>query len=63
LAALAAYGSPEAAAYTFSAITNQPLPELVRQQVISDSLHTTRAAWDAWLTLGSHEDYPSSCRG
>jgi pimeloyl-ACP methyl ester carboxylesterase len=55
-ASLAAYGKREEAEKTFATITNRPLPEAVRQQVIADNLRTSHAAWDAWLNSGSKED-------
>ena len=55
-ASLAAYGQREAAEKTFAKITNRPLPAAIREEVIADNLRTSRAAWDAWLHLGSKED-------
>ena len=58
-AALAAYGDPEAAAQTFAKITRQPLAPALRTQTITDSLCCSRAAWDAWMQLGSRENIAS----
>lgn len=55
-ASLAAYGKPEEAEKTFANITNRPLPESLRQQIIADNLRTSHPAWDAWLHTGSKED-------
>lgn len=55
-ASLAAFGQLDAAAQTFATITDRPLPAVVRQHVLEDSLHTARPAWDAWLQAGSRED-------
>jgi pimeloyl-ACP methyl ester carboxylesterase len=55
-ASLAAYGKPEEAEKTFATITNQPLPEAVRREVVADNLRTSHVAWDAWLNSGSKED-------
>lgn len=55
-AARAAYGQPEQAARTFAKITNLPLPEALREQVIADNLRSSQAAWNAWLNHGSRED-------
>jgi pimeloyl-ACP methyl ester carboxylesterase len=55
-ASLAAYGKREEAEKTFATITNRPLSEAVRQEVIADNLRTSHAAWDAWLHSGSKED-------
>ena len=58
-AALAAYGKPEAAAKTFAKITRRPLAAALRAQTIADNLRCSRAAWDAWLQLGSRENITS----
>jgi pimeloyl-ACP methyl ester carboxylesterase len=55
-AARAAYGQPASAAQTFASITNLPLPEIIRTQVIADNLRSTQAAWNAWLDQGSREN-------
>ncbi len=33
-----------------------PLPDAIRQQIVSDNLRTATVAWNAWLTSGSRED-------
>ena len=55
-ASLAAQGSPEEAAKTFNKITRRPLPPLLRDQIIADSLRSTPAAWARWLREGARED-------
>ncbi|MDO7875919.1 alpha/beta hydrolase [Hymenobacter sp. ASUV-10] len=55
-AARAAYGKPEEAAKTFTSITNLPLPEILRGQVIADNLRSSQTAWNAWLDHGSREN-------
>ena len=54
--ALGAYGNPQAAAKTFSKITQRRLAVALREQVIADNLRCSRAAWAAWLQLGSREN-------
>ena len=51
-----AYGNPKEAEKTFRRITACPLPEVVHQQVLQDSLRCSQRAWDAWLLQGSKED-------
>jgi pimeloyl-ACP methyl ester carboxylesterase len=55
-ASLAAYGQRAEAEKTFTKITSIPLSDEWREQVITDNLRTTQAAWDAWLLRGSRED-------
>jgi pimeloyl-ACP methyl ester carboxylesterase len=55
-ASRAAYGQVEEAAKTFAKITNLPLSETLRAQVIADNLRSSQAAWNAWLDHGSRED-------
>jgi pimeloyl-ACP methyl ester carboxylesterase len=55
-ASLAAYGQRAEAEKTFAKITSIPLSDEWREQVITDNLRTTQAAWDAWLLRGSRED-------
>ncbi|WP_310394504.1 alpha/beta hydrolase [Hymenobacter sp.] len=55
-AALAAHGDKQAAEQTFRKITQQPLPEAQRANVIADNLRSSPAAWNAWLRHGSRED-------
>jgi pimeloyl-ACP methyl ester carboxylesterase len=55
-ASLAAYGQRAEAESTFTKITSIPLSDEQREQVITDNLRTTKAAWDAWLLGGSRED-------
>jgi len=55
-ASRAAWGKPEEAEKTFHKITNRPLPDSARLQIVGDNLRTSRAAWEAWLDLGSKED-------
>jgi len=51
-----AWGKRDEAEKTFEKITNRPLPLGVQEQVVADNLRTDRAAWGAWLDLGSKED-------
>lgn len=51
-----AWGKRDEAEKTFAKITNRPLPLGVQEQVVADNLRTDRAAWEAWLDLGSKED-------
>ena len=55
-ASLAAYGQRTEAENTFTKITNIPLPEAWRAQVVEDNLRTSRAAWAGWLQGGALED-------
>lgn len=51
-----AWGKPDEAEKTFQKITNRPLPEGIKIQIVGDNLRTSQAAWEAWLDLGSKED-------
>ena len=55
-AARAAYGRAKEAAKTFTNVTNLPLSDSLREQVMADNLRSSHTAWDAWLNLGSRED-------
>lgn len=55
-ASLAAYGQPAEAEKTFHKISQVPLSEAVRRQVVADNLRSTKAAWDAWLLGGALEN-------
>lgn len=53
---LQTHGQRSAAEETFANITEKPLSETARQQIIADNLRTASVAWNAWLLLGSKED-------
>lgn len=53
---LSAYGQRAAAEQTFEKITDKPVSEADKEQIISDNLRTSELAWKAWLTIGSLED-------
>jgi pimeloyl-ACP methyl ester carboxylesterase len=53
---LATQGMKKAAVATFEKITVKPVSDADRDQIIADNVRTSKAAWDAWLTLGSKED-------
>lgn len=55
-ASLAAYGQRLEAEKTATKIVIRPVAAAVRQEVISDNLRTSQAAWNAWLVSGSKED-------
>ena len=55
-ASLAAYGRRIEAEKTATKIVIRPVAAAVRQEVISDNLRTSQAAWNAWLVSGSKED-------
>lgn len=58
-----AWGKPDEAEKTFQKITNRPLPESVKIQVVGDNLRTSHAAWEAWLDVGSQEDIAAQMPG
>ncbi len=62
-AAMAAYGQAAEAEKTFHKITQAPLPDAVRRQVVADNLRTTQAAWDAWMLGGTRENIAALMRG
>ncbi len=53
---LTTHGQRSAAEQTFEKITVRPVSEEIKDQIIADNLRTSKAAWNAWLTLGSKED-------
>ncbi len=53
---LASYGDRAAAVATAHRITRRPLAPALFDEVVDDSLRTSRAAWDAWMRAGSRED-------
>lgn len=55
-ASLHAWGQPAEAEKTARKITAQALPPALHQQVVTDNLASSRAAWEAWLLRGSRED-------
>lgn len=59
---LETHGQRAAAEKTLAKITAKPLSEMAKEQIIADNLRTSKAAWDAWLTLGSKEDISDRMR-
>ncbi|GJG85990.1 hydrolase [Gemmatimonadetes bacterium T265] len=53
---LATYGDRAAAVETARRITMRPLAPAAFDQIVADSLRTSRPAWDAWMREGSRED-------
>lgn len=53
---LQGYGQRSAAEQTLKNITEAPVSEAIREQIIADDLRTAKPAWDAWLLAGSKED-------
>ncbi|WP_046580225.1 alpha/beta fold hydrolase [Spirosoma radiotolerans] len=53
---LQGYGQRAAAEQTLKNITESPVSEAVREQIIADDLRTAKPAWDAWLLKGSKEN-------
>lgn len=53
---LASYGDRDAAVATAHRITRRPLAPARFDEVVADSLRTSRPAWDAWMRTGSRED-------
>ena len=53
---LEGHGQQSAAEQTLKNITEAPVSEAVRQQIITDDLRTAKPAWDAWLLEGSKEN-------
>lgn len=53
---LHAFGKPAEAEKTMRHITVRPLSAAVQQQITTDNLGSTKAAWDAWLLHGSREN-------
>jgi pimeloyl-ACP methyl ester carboxylesterase len=49
------HGQQTAAEETYSKITAKPLSESVKAQIVADNLRTSKAAWNAWLMMGSKE--------
>jgi pimeloyl-ACP methyl ester carboxylesterase len=60
---LETHGQRSAAEETLTKITARPLSEMVKEQIIADNLRTSKAAWKAWLTLGSKEDISAKMSG
>lgn len=61
-ASLKAYGKPAEAEKTFHTITARPQPPAVKEQIITDNLRSSKAAWDAWLLHGSRENIATRMR-
>jgi len=53
---LEGHGQRSAAEQTLKNITEAPVSQAVREQIIADDLRTARPAWDAWLLEGSKEN-------
>ena len=53
---LEGHGQRSAAEHTLKNITEAPVSETVREQIIADDLRTAKSAWDAWLLEGSKEN-------
>ena len=53
---LEGHGQRSAAEKTLKNITEAPVSEAVREQIIADDLRTAKPAWEAWLLEGSKED-------
>ena len=53
---LATYGDRDAAVATARRITVRPLAPAAFDQVVADSLRTSRPAWDAWMLEGTLEN-------
>ncbi|ADB41437.1 alpha/beta fold hydrolase [Spirosoma linguale] len=53
---LTRHGKRSSAEKTLKNITEAPVSEAVREQIIADDLRTAKPAWDAWLLAGSKED-------
>ncbi|SOD96602.1 alpha/beta fold hydrolase [Spirosoma fluviale] len=53
---LTGHGKRSSAEKTLKNITEAPVSEAVREQIIADDLRTAKPAWDAWLLAGSKED-------
>ncbi|AUD05651.1 alpha/beta hydrolase [Spirosoma pollinicola] len=50
------HGKRSSAKKTLKNITEAPVSETVREQIIADDLRTSKQAWDAWLLAGSKEN-------
>ncbi|RYU77960.1 alpha/beta hydrolase [Hymenobacter persicinus] len=55
-ASLKAWGKRAEAEKTFRKIVTLPVPEAAHQQIVADSLRSTKAAWEAWMRHGSREN-------
>ncbi|GAB2548524.1 alpha/beta fold hydrolase [Spirosoma aerophilum] len=53
---LTGHGKRSSAEKTLKNITEAPVSEAVREQIIADDLRTAKPAWEAWLQAGSKED-------
>lgn len=53
---LTGHGQRSAAEQTLKNITEAPVSDAVREQIITDDLRTAKPAWDAWLLEGSKEN-------
>ncbi|GJG89596.1 hydrolase [Gemmatimonadetes bacterium T265] len=60
---LASYGDHAAAVDTACRITVRPLAPAAFDQVVADSLRSSRVAWDAWMRAGSREDISAAMPG
>ena len=56
---LSEHGTNAGAEHFVDNITFQPLPPMLRKQAMDDCLTASEAAWTAWLTKGSNEDWSS----
>ncbi len=50
------YGDADAMSQIIGEITAQTLPAEIFQRTLDDNLHSSRAAWNTWLDVGSRED-------
>jgi len=57
---LASWGNRDALEAVIEKITVRPLRRSEKEQLLSDMLATSKAAWRAWLTEGSREDISGS---
>ena len=57
---LASYGDRGSAVETARTITVRPLAPAAFDQVVADTLRTSRPAWDAWLREGTRENIAAS---
>lgn len=60
---LTGHGKRSSAEKTLKNITEAPVSEAIREQIIADDLRTAKPAWDAWLLAGSKEDISDSMKG
>lgn len=52
-----------AAEQTVAKITNRPVPDSIRQQIITDDLRASLDGWVAWASVGSREDITARMAG